>query len=148
MALIDVPTYADMPAPTDDDLRMAYEVGSRSRSVEEHIVRLVSRGEVKFAIWGPGEEVHGTATALALSKVVPLEKFGMVPHYRSGALCAMWTGLHGYKTFTLDLLRQQFSKDTDAAVIVSCMSPSAVVPSPTTAMVSIPVVPFILKPIA
>ncbi len=114
MAFLDVPTYADMPAPTDDELRLAYEVSSRSRSVEEHIVRLVSRGEVKFAIWGPGEEIHGTATALALSKCVPLEKFGMVPHYRSGALCAMWVKLHGYETFTLDLLRQQFSKDTDA----------------------------------
>jgi 2-oxoisovalerate dehydrogenase E1 component len=114
MAFLDVPTYADMPAPTDDELRLAYEVSSRSRSVEEHIVRLVSRGEVKFSIWGPGEEIHGTATALALSKLVPLEKFGMVPHYRSGALCAMWVKLHGYQTFTLDLLRQQFSKDTDA----------------------------------
>lgn len=114
MALIDVPTYADMPAPNADELRLAYEVGSRSRSVEEHIVRLVSRGEVKFAIWGPGEEVHGTATALALSKLVPIEKFGIVPHYRSGALCGMWTRLHGHTTFTLDLLRQQFSKDTDA----------------------------------
>jgi 2-oxoisovalerate dehydrogenase E1 component len=114
MARIDLPTYADMPAPTADELRLAYEVGARSRSVEEHIVRLVSRGEVKFAIWGPGEEVHGTATALALSKMVPVEKFGIVPHYRSGALCAMWTKLHGYDRFTLDLLRQQFSKDTDA----------------------------------
>lgn len=113
MAFLDVPTYADMPAPTEDELRLAYEVSSRSRSVEEHIVRLVSRGEVKFAIWGPGEEIHGTATALALSKLVPLEKFGMVPHYRSGALCAMWVKLHGHETFTLELLRQQFSKDTD-----------------------------------
>ena len=26
-------------------------------------------GEVKFAIWGPGEEIHGTATALALHKI-------------------------------------------------------------------------------
>jgi 2-oxoisovalerate dehydrogenase E1 component len=113
LAHIDVPTYADMPLPTADELRLAYEIGARSRSTEEHIVRLVSRGEVKFAIWGPGEEVHGTATALALSKVVPVEKFGIVPHYRSGALCAMWTRLHGYRDFTLDLLRQQFSKDTD-----------------------------------
>ncbi|MEN9787263.1 MAG: hypothetical protein RLZZ299_2527 [Pseudomonadota bacterium] len=114
MALIDVPTYADMPAPTPDELRLAYEVAARSRSTEEHIVRLVSRGEVKFAIWGPGEEIHGTATALALSKVTTPATFGMVPHYRSGALCSMWTRLQGYRDFTLDLLRQQFSKDTDA----------------------------------
>lgn len=113
MARIDLPTYADMPAPTPEELRLAYEVAARSRSTEEHIVRLVSRGEVKFAIWGPGEEVHGTATALALSKVVTVEKFGIVPHYRSGALCSMWTRLNGYKDFALDVLRQQFSKDTD-----------------------------------
>ena len=50
--------------PTADELRLAYRMAVRSRSTEEHIVRLASRGEVKFAIWGPGEEVHGTATAL------------------------------------------------------------------------------------
>ena len=76
-------------------------------------MRLVSRGEVKFAIWGPGEEVHGTATALALHKVCDRAKFGLIPHYRSGALCSMWARLGGYGTFTLDVLRQQFSKDTD-----------------------------------
>ncbi len=113
MARIDVPDYADLPAPDADEFRLAYQVGVRSRSTEENIVRLVSRGEVKFAIWGPGEEVHGTATALAFSKVVPVEKFGIVPHYRSGALCSMWIRLQGYTDFTLDLLRQQFSKDTD-----------------------------------
>ena len=113
MAYLDVPDYQDIPVPTEDELRLAYDIGTRSRCTEEHIVRLVSRGEVKFAIWGPGEEVHGTATALALKHVVPLEKFGIVPHYRSGALCSMWTRLHGYGDFTLDVLRQQFSKDTD-----------------------------------
>lgn len=114
MAYLDVPTYADMPSPTDDERRLAYEVATRSRATEEHIVRLVSRGEVKFAIWGPGEEIHGTATALAFHKVVRDGHFGIVPHYRSGALCSMWLRLQGYTTFTLDLLRQQFSKDTDA----------------------------------
>ena len=113
MAIIPVPSYADIPAPTAVELALAYEVSSRSRSTEEQIVRLVSRGEVKFAIWGPGEEVHGTATALALHKVCDRAKFGIVPHYRSGALCAMWAKLGGYSEFTLDVLRQQFSKDTD-----------------------------------
>ena len=102
-----------IPAPTDDELRLAYRVSARSRSTEEHIVRLASRGEVKFAIWGPGEEVHGTATALALFKTVDPEHFGVVPHYRSGALCGMWCALRGYDGFTRDVLRQQFSKDTD-----------------------------------
>ncbi len=113
MAALEVPAYSDIPAPTAEELIAAYEVATRSRSTEEHIVRLVSRGEVKFAIWGPGEEVHGTATALALHKVCDRAKFGLIPHYRSGALCAMWARLGGYHTFTLDVLRQQFSKDTD-----------------------------------
>lgn len=99
--------------PSPAQLRAAYRAAVRSRSVEEHIVRLVSRGEVKFAIWGPGEEIHGTATALALSEVVNPKHFGIVPHYRSGALCSMWCDLNGYETFTLDVLRQQFSKATD-----------------------------------
>jgi 2-oxoisovalerate dehydrogenase E1 component len=100
--------------PSAEELRLAYRVGARSRALEEHIVRLVNRGEVKFAIWGPGEEIHGTATALALSKVVGPEKFGIVPHYRSGCLCSMWCDLHGRENFSLDVIRQQFSKDTDS----------------------------------
>jgi 2-oxoisovalerate dehydrogenase E1 component len=102
-----------VPAPTVEELRHAYRVGLRSRIVEEHIVRLVSRGEVKFAIWGPGEEVHGTATALALSRVVDPEHFAFVGHYRSGALCSMWCELNGVDDFTLRMLRQQFSRATD-----------------------------------
>ena len=56
--------------PTVEELKEAYRLAVASRSVEEHIVRLASRGDVKFAIWGPGEEIHGAATALALKKVV------------------------------------------------------------------------------
>ena len=56
--------------PSLDELRLAYRVATRSRSLEEHLVRAVSRGEVPFAIWGPGEEVHGVATAMALRLVV------------------------------------------------------------------------------
>jgi len=99
---------------TPQQLKLAYRMAARSRVVEEHIVRLVSRGEVKFAIWGPGEEVHGAATALALHKVVDAEHFAMVPHYRSGCLCATWCTLNGFDDFSLVLLRQQFSRDTDA----------------------------------
>ncbi len=103
-----------IPEPSTEELKLAYKIGARSRSLEEHIVRLVSRGEVKFAIWGPGEEIHGTATALALSKVVEdVTHFGMVPHYRSGSLCSMWCELNGRADFSLDVLRQQFSKETD-----------------------------------
>ena len=99
--------------PTPDELRHAYRVGVASRAVEEHIVRLVTRGEVKFAIWGPGEEVHGTASALALSKAVNPDHFGMVCHYRSGALCSMWCELNGVQDFTVRMLQQQFSRATD-----------------------------------
>ena len=98
---------------SDEELRFAYRVAVRSRTMEEYFVRLVSRGEVKFSIWGPGEEVHGSACGLALSKVVDTDKFGMVLHYRNACLCSMWFELHGYRDFTLDLVRQQFSKVTD-----------------------------------
>lgn len=101
------------PQPTPDELRMAYRIAARSRATEEFIVRLVSRGEVKFAIWGPGEEVHGTAAALAFHKAVDPTRFAFVPHYRSGALCSMWYALHGGDDFSLRILRQQFSKETD-----------------------------------
>ena len=43
-------------------------MASRSLALEERIINLVRTGEVKFTIWGAGEEIHGTATALALSK--------------------------------------------------------------------------------
>jgi 2-oxoisovalerate dehydrogenase E1 component len=101
------------PALTDAELLLAYRVGVRSRTVEERIVRLVSRGEVKFAIFGPGEEIHGVATALALKKAVDASHFGIVPHYRSGALCSMWCTLNGVHDFSTKMLRQQFSKATD-----------------------------------
>jgi 2-oxoisovalerate dehydrogenase E1 component len=106
-------TTLRVPKPTQAELVQAYRVGVRSRAAEERIVRLVTRGEVKFAIWGPGEEIHGTATALALSRVVDPSRFGIVPHYRSGSLCSMWSTLHGNEDFTLAMLRQQFSRGTD-----------------------------------
>ncbi|MEC7986457.1 MAG: thiamine pyrophosphate-dependent enzyme [Myxococcota bacterium] len=106
-------TRDDIPQLSKEELLHAYRVGVRSRCMEEHIVKLVSRGEVKFAIWGPGEEVHGTATALALSRLVTPKNFGIVPHYRSGSLCSMWCELNGVDDFSQTLLRQQFSKDTD-----------------------------------
>jgi 2-oxoisovalerate dehydrogenase E1 component len=105
------------PKPTAEELRNMYRIAARSRCVEEHVVRLVARGEVKFAIWGPGEEVHGTATALALSKAVEhVEHFGIVPHYRSGALISAWCELKAAERvpdFSRRMLRQQFSRGTD-----------------------------------
>ena len=103
----------DIEGLTDAELRFAYRVAVRSRVMEEYFVRLVSRGEVKFSIWGPGEEIHGAATAMALSKVCELGKIGMILHYRNACLVTMWGELHGYTDFTLDLTRQQFSRQTD-----------------------------------
>jgi 2-oxoisovalerate dehydrogenase E1 component len=108
-----IEVHAEIPEPSPAELRHAYAVGCRSRALEEHIVRLAARGEVKFAIWGPGEEIHGTATALALSKFVGPDRMGLVPHYRSGSLCSMWCELHGKMDFSEMVLRQQFSKATD-----------------------------------
>ena len=107
------PSENPITSPSKEELIHAYRVAVRSRVMEQHIVRLVSKGEVKFAIWGSGEEIHGTATALALSRFVNPERFGMVPHYRSGSLCSMWCELNGYSHFSQTLLRQQFSKKTD-----------------------------------
>src|SRR5690554_829777 len=103
---------AQVIEPSEQGLRQAYRSAVRSRAVEEHVVRLVTRGEVKFAIWGPGEEIHGTATALAFKKAVNPDHFGLVAHYRSGSLCSMWCELNGIDDFTLRMLRQQFSRAT------------------------------------
>ena len=98
---------------TPEELRLAYRVAARSRALEERIINLVRTGEVKFAIWGAGEEIHGTATALALSKYVSPKNFGIVPHYRSGSMCSMWCELNGHQGFSDAVFRQQLSKDTD-----------------------------------
>ena len=99
--------------PSDEELVQAYRVAARSRVTEANMVRAASRGEVSFSIWGPGEEVHGVATALALSKVVNRDNFGIGFHYRSGAMFAMWCCLNGRKDYTETVMRQQFSKVTD-----------------------------------
>lgn len=104
---------ARLAAPTDAELLSAYKIAVRSRSLEEQIVRLASRGEVKFSIWGTGEEVHGTATALALDRVINHDNFGLVPHYRSGALCGQLCENFGVEDYSLNILRQQFSRATD-----------------------------------
>ena len=103
----------EIPQPSEAELRQAYRVAVRSRGLEERIIKLVRTGEVKFAIWGAGEEVHGVATSLAMSRFVGPSNFGLIPHYRSGALCSMWCELNGYEGFSLAVLRQQLSRDTD-----------------------------------
>lgn len=107
--------WTPSPAPdlTDDELRHAWRVAVRTRSMDERIVRLLSMGKVKFAIYGPGQEAHATATALAWHKATGGENFGFCGHYRSGTLYAMYGELTGRKDMALDVIRQQFSKATD-----------------------------------
>ncbi len=102
-----------VPALTHEQLAFAYRCAVRSRSLEAHIVRMVSRGDVKFAIWGTGEEVSNAAFAMALEEVVNPDHFGIVPHYRSGALCGTWAKLRGMEDYEGQVLRQQFSRATD-----------------------------------
>ena len=106
---------ADATPPTlsPDALRHAYRVAVRNRSMDERIVRLLSQGRVKFAIYGPGQEIHATATALGWHKATGGEHFAFAGHYRSGTLISMWSELTGRQDFVKDVLRQQLSRATD-----------------------------------
>lgn len=103
------------PELTHDELRHAYRVAVRNRSMDERIVRRLSQGRIKFAIYGPGEEMHATATALAWHKAMDgdVSKFGFCGHYRSGTLFSMWCELTGRQDVVKDVIRQQFSRATD-----------------------------------
>lgn len=107
-------TTSAAPELTADELRHAYRVAVRNRSMDERIVRLLSQGRVKFAIYGPGQEMHATATALAWHKATNGgQNFGFAGHYRSGTLVSMWSELTGRTDFVKDVIRQQLSKATD-----------------------------------
>lgn len=101
------------PPPTSEELAWSYRVAARNRSMDERVVRLLSQGRIKFAIYGPGEEIHGTATALAWWKATGGENFCFGPHYRSGTLVAAWCEKLGRQDFVLDVIRQQLSKGSD-----------------------------------
>ena len=102
------------PAPTREELALCYQVAVCNRATDERIVQLCSQGKVKFAIWGPGEEIHGTAAALAFRKASPNpDHVAMALHYRSGALAHLWARMRGDESFTRRLLRQQLSRATD-----------------------------------
>jgi len=104
---------ASVPELSPDELRFAYRAAVASRALEEIIVRMASRGEIKFATWGTGEEVHGVATALALSKAVNPDNFAFCPHYRSGPMMNAWCHLRGVDNFHQQLVRQQLTRATD-----------------------------------
>ncbi len=101
------------PELTPDKLRAAYKEACLARMHVERVVQECQKGRVKFAIWGSGEEIHGTASALAYDQVVDPEAFAVAPHYRSASLLAMWVRLRGYPDFHLDHMRQQMSRATD-----------------------------------
>ncbi|EDM81173.1 2-oxoisovalerate dehydrogenase, E1 component, alpha and beta subunit [Plesiocystis pacifica SIR-1] len=101
------------PTLTPDLLRLAYREMCMARCHVERVVQECSKGNIKFAIWGPGEELHGAAQAIAYSEVVNPEAFAMAGHYRSAGLFSMWVRLRGYSDFHLDHMRQQMSRATD-----------------------------------
>lgn len=99
---------------TPDRLRLAYREMCLARCHVERVVQECSKGNIKFAIWGPGEEVHGAAEALAYDDLVQNpEAFAIVGHYRSAGLLSMWARLRGHEEFHLDHMRQQLSRATD-----------------------------------
>lgn len=102
------------PSLTPDRLRLAYKEMCLARCHVERVVQECSKGNIKFAIWGPGEEVHGAAEALAYDDVVKNpDAFAIVGHYRSAGLLSMWARLRGHEEFHLDHMRQQLSRATD-----------------------------------
>ena len=109
----DLARLGEFESLTPDVLRAAYREACMARMHVERVVQECLKGTVKFAIWGPGEEIHGTAAALALHEVVNPDAFAICGHYRSASLLAMWSRLRGYDDFHLDHMRQQLSKATD-----------------------------------
>ena len=113
-----MPTYplddlSRFPELTPDRLRMAYREMCMARFHVERVVQECSKGNIKFSIWGPGEELHGAAQALAFESLVNKDAFAIWGHYRSAGLLSMWARLQGYEDFHLDHMRQQLSRATD-----------------------------------
>ena len=101
------------PTLTPDLLRLVYREMCMARCHVERVVQECSKGNIKFAIWGPGEELHGAAQAVAYSETVNVDAFAMCGHYRSAGLLSTWARLRGYDDFHLDHMRQQYSRVTD-----------------------------------
>lgn len=100
------------------ELLEAYDVALETRAQIVTCMMMKTRGEgVEFWIGGPGEEVHGTAVALALHRVLRSGPtpgdLGLFLHYRSDALAAMTYALRGHDSFVLDYFRQALSRSTD-----------------------------------
>ncbi|MGM0577038.1 MAG: thiamine pyrophosphate-dependent enzyme [Myxococcota bacterium] len=104
---------------TAAELRQAYEIALETRASIIASMTMKTRGEgVEFWIGGPGEEVHGTATAAAFHKVLreerePAAEVGFFSHYRSDALAAMTADLRGRTDFMEAYFRQALGRVTD-----------------------------------
>jgi len=109
----DLSRLSQFPELTSDVMRVAYREACMARMHVERVVQECLKGIVKFAIWGPGEEIHGTATALAAQTELGFDKFAICGHYRSASLLGLWARLQGYEDFHLDHMRQQLSRSTD-----------------------------------
>ncbi len=104
---------------TAGDLRSSYEVALLTRASIIRCMQMKTRGEgVEFWIGGPGEEVHGAATGLALHRAVtewagPNGDLALFCHYRSDALAHMTTVLRGREDYVHNYFRQALSRATD-----------------------------------
>ena len=106
----DLSRLSQFPELTPDTMKLAYREACMARMHVERIVQECLKGIVKFAIWGPGEEIHGTATALAARETLSFDKFAICGHYRSASLLGLWARMQGYEDFHLDHMRQQLSR--------------------------------------
>jgi len=109
----DLSRLSQFPELSPEVLRLAYREACLARMHVERVVQECLKGIVKFAIWGPGEEIHGTATALAAKAELSFDAFAICGHYRSASLLGLWARLQGYEDFYLDHMRQQLSRSTD-----------------------------------
>ena len=103
---------------TSEQRIAAYRTGVRVRAAITQCLVEMRKGTVRFWIGGPGEEVHGAATALAMDtfdRENGAEHWhsALFPHYRSDALVTALAELRGHPDFTLDYWRQALSRVTD-----------------------------------
>jgi 2-oxoisovalerate dehydrogenase E1 component len=111
------PQPAARPGLTPELLRWGHEQAVFTRAIILKCVNLTQSGKAKFWIGGPGEEVHGAATALALHHVQPDgAKRSVHGHYRSDGLTLAIGSLAGWtgdRHLAWKLLRQQLTRATD-----------------------------------